>query len=124
MGNGRNVTIGGNVSGATTIVTGDGNLVGSQVASLEELQRLLGELRHSVAGAGMDADLRDVIEGDLDTVERQLKKPEPSGGLVVGRIKAVVDTLTSSVGGAADTVEKLIPLGTKIAEIAAKLFPG
>ena len=117
----RAVAIGGNVTGST-IVTGNGNVVAAhKAASMEDFMTLLQELRQGVMDANLAPDKAQDIDADLQTAQRHANKPQPRGNLIVGSVKAVAETL-SSLKEPVVVVEKLLPLATKLSEMAGRLF--
>jgi hypothetical protein len=107
---GGSVHIGGNAIG-TTIVTGKGNIVGAkgEGVQMEDVLKLVRELRAALPTAGLDDDTLAVVDGDVKVVEDQLAKAEPKKHLLLPKLTSVVSTLTGLVG-AGEAVQKLLPM--------------
>ena len=74
-----------------SVVMGGGDFVGrdqvktvhqGQGASVEDLLKLLAEMRALLPQAGLDRDDVEAIEGDFRVVEAQAGKDQPKGGLI------------------------------------------
>jgi len=116
--------IGGNVD------TGGGDLVGrdqikaayqQQGASVEDLRKLLADVRALLPDAGLDADVREVVEGDFRVVEDQTTKERPKGGLIKARLKGIAGVIQET-GKTSDAVAKILGLLGKGAALAGTLF--
>ena len=117
----RGVAIGGSVK-ASTIITGDRNVVGvRQAATLQEFVSLLAELRRLVPQSGLDADTAQIVEADVRVAQEQVAKPQPSRAIILSKLKGVAEMLTTAAG-AAEAAQKLVPLAHKAAEWAGQLF--
>lgn len=81
------IAIGGNVSGST-IITGDGNIIGSGY-SINELKHLLEKLRVELEASQIANDELDEIKDDLERVKSQLEKPEPNGRIILKRLDSL-----------------------------------
>ncbi len=104
------IAIGGNASG-NTMVTGKGNIVGvkGEGIQMEDVLKLVRELRAALPAAGLDADTLAMVDGDVKVVEEQLAKAEPKKHLLLPKLTSVVSTLTGLVG-AGEAVQKLLPM--------------
>jgi hypothetical protein len=117
----RGVAVGGDVRDST-IVTGDENVMRAQQgATLEEFAELLAQLRQLVAQSGLDRDAVEVVEGDFRVVQEQAEKPQPSRAIILSKLKGVTELLTATVG-AAEAVQKLLPLAQQALQWAGQLF--
>jgi hypothetical protein len=116
--------IGGNVD------TGGGDFVGrdqvktvhqQQGASVEDLSRLLAEVRALLPDAGLDRDEMDVIAGDFRVVEEQAAKDQPKAGLIKAKLKGIAGVIQET-GKTSDAVTKILTLLGKGAALAGALF--
>jgi transposase len=92
-----------------------------QGATLDQFVRLLAEMRRLVPQAGLEADEAEVIEGDFRVVEEQVQKPQPSGAIILSKLKGVTELLTTAVA-ASEAAQKLLPMAQQAVEWAGKLF--
>ena len=100
----------GSVSGSTVVVGNNNTLPsGSQAASVQDLARLVAEIRALLPQARLDSDTQEVIEGSFKLVEDQLKKPEPKKALVLPGLKNVAETLTLAAA-AGEAITKIKPM--------------
>lgn len=116
--------IGGNVS------TGGGDFVGrdqvktvyqQQGVSIEDLRRLLVEVRALLPQAGLDPDLAEVVEGDFKVVEDQAGKGQPRGTLIKAKLKGISDVIQET-GKTSDAVDKIVKLLGRGLALAGALF--
>jgi hypothetical protein len=101
----------GSVSGSTVVV-GDNNTVtsgGQSGASVDDLLKLVAQMRAVLPQTGLDPDTQQVVEGSFQVVEEQLKKPEPKKALVLPSLKQIAETLTLAVS-TGEAVGKLKPM--------------
>lgn len=116
--------VGGNVS------TGGGDFVGrDQVktvyqqggASIEDLRKLLAEIRALLPQVGLDPDIKDVIEGDFEVVEAQAAKDQPMGSLIKRKLNGIAETIQEA-GKTSDAVDKILKLLAKGVALVGALF--
>jgi hypothetical protein len=110
------IAVGGNVTGSTMVV-GNGNTVTGRVEGMkvDDVLKLVRELRAALPQAGLDEDTLEIVEGDIRVIETQLAKPEPKKHLVLPKLESVVATLTGLVG-AGEAVQKLLPMAQQAAQ--------
>jgi hypothetical protein len=100
------------VTGSTVVVGNDSAIVSGQPASatLQDLARLVGEMRALLPQARLDADTHRAVEGGIKGVEEQLKKPSPRTALVLPALKSVAETLilAASAGKAVSKLTSMI----------------
>ena len=118
----RGVYAGGDISGST-IVTGNGNVVGSPATdvSLADLTDLLAQIRALLPAAGLDEDSAEVIESDLDVVEKQVARDKPKRAIVVAKLKTIAEIM-GAAGGLAAAAGKLVPLVEKALQVAGQVL--
>jgi hypothetical protein len=92
-----------------------------QGASIEDLARLLAEVRTLLPEAGLDRDEMDVIEGDCRVVEQQAAKDQPKAGLIKAKLKGIAGVIQET-GKTSDAVTKILTLLGKGAVLAGALF--
>jgi hypothetical protein len=113
-------------------ITGDGNVIGSGSRStvikqqatgvtVDDLLRLLAELRQALPGADLDPDVAQAVESDLQVAESQARKDEPNAALILLKIKSVAELLATA-DGALGIVERVRPLAQQALEWAGQLF--
>lgn len=111
-------------------VTAGGDFVGrdqtktvyhQEGASIENLRKLLGELRALLPQAELEPDIAEVIEGDFKVVEAQTAKDRPMGALIKSKLKGVSD-LIQETGKTSDAVEKILKLLGRGLALAGTLF--
>jgi hypothetical protein len=110
-------------------IHGDGNVIGNgnrstvikQTATLSEFLQQLKALKQELAQAGLDPDIAQPLNNDLDFVETQAHKPQPNRVVLMNRLKSVVEML-AAVEGASGAVTKLQGLATSLMAIAGQIF--
>ena len=78
---------------------------------IELVENLRSELKESIS----DQDDYDVIEADLDFVEKQLEKPEPKKGMILAKIKSILD-LIPMAAAASQALPELISKAERLFE--------
>ncbi len=116
----NSVTIRGDATG-NTFVTGKGNVVSNQAVKIEQVLEALKDFREALPQSGLDKETAEDIEVVVQNAETQLAKPEPKKHLVLPKLESVVATLTGLVG-AAEAVQKLLPMAQKALEWAQQLL--
>lgn len=114
---GGSVTAGGDVVGRDQTKT----VYHQEGASIEDLRKLLGELRALLPHAALEPDIAEVIEGDFKVVEAQTAKEQPMGALIKSKLKGISD-LIQETGKTSDAVEKILKLLGKGLALAGTLF--
>jgi hypothetical protein len=105
--------------GDRTSVHGDGNIIGdfgratvikpsADSVTLEGFLRLLAGVRKGLPSAGLEMELAQVIESDLQSVESQAQRSKPNRMLLLIKLKSVVDLLSASEGGGRDSDRVLL----------------
>lgn len=113
-------------------ITGDGNVVGDHSLSTvvkqnrtgittDDFLRLLAELRQSLPSAGLDPDIAQVIEADLQVAESQAQKAEPNATLILLKLRSAAELLAAA-DGVWGIVERVRPLAQQAVEWAGQLF--
>jgi hypothetical protein len=127
----RRVDTGGAAYVGGNVATGGGKFVGrddhsatitQQVASLEELRKLVAELGRLLRQANLTGDVAEVIDADFKVIEQQAAKEAPSGVVVKSKLSSVMEALKNAAG-AARHVDKIVSLGSKLAKVAMALVP-
>jgi hypothetical protein len=126
----RTLNTGGGAYIGGTVNTGGGTFVGrdqiavasQQNASLPELQALVAELGRLLRSTQLPAEIGAVVEGDFALVERQVAQDAPQGALVKNRLGSLKDLL-SGADAATGSVEKILTVIGKAAQLAGLLFP-
>jgi len=80
-----------------------------QGVSLAEFSALLAELRAALPAAGLDPDVAEIIDADVQVVETQAAKPEPSAAIIVSKLEGIAKVLAAA-GGVAVAAQKLLPM--------------
>jgi DNA-binding transcriptional MerR regulator len=116
--------IGGNVS------TGGGDFVGrdqvktvyqQQGVSIEDLRKLLAEVRALLPQAGLDPEMAEVVEGDFKVVEAQAAKDQPAASLIKRKLNAIAETVQEA-GKTSDAVDKILKLLARGMALVGALF--
>ncbi|MEI2690764.1 MAG: hypothetical protein V9H69_14055 [Anaerolineae bacterium] len=117
--------VGGNVD------TGGGSFVGrdqtihqvsaTQGVSLAEFSALLAELRAALPAAGLDPDTAEIIDADVQVIEQQAAKPQPSAAVITSKLEGMAKVLAAA-GGVAVAAQKLLPMVQQALEWARPLF--
>ncbi len=125
------VTTGGGAYIGGNVDTGGGAFVGRdqtvhqvyapQGVSLAEFSALLAELRAALPAAGLDPDVAEIIDADVQVVETQAAKPEPSAAIIVSKLEGIAKVLAAA-GGVAVAAQKLLPMAQQALEWARPLF--
>ncbi|MCB0200838.1 MAG: hypothetical protein KDI03_12280 [Anaerolineae bacterium] len=89
--------------------------------SLAEFTALLAELRAALPAAGLDADTAEIIDADVQVVEAQAAKPQPSAAVITSKLEGVAKVLAAA-GGVAVAAQKLLPMAQQALEWAKPLF--
>lgn len=114
-----------------SVDTGGGKFVGrddhsrtiaQQGASLDELRQRVAELGRLLRQADLRGEVAEIIEADFKVIEQQAAKDSPSGLIVKSKLSSVMEALKHAAG-AADHLDKMVLLGSKLAKIAMALFP-
>jgi hypothetical protein len=112
------------------VSTGGGDFVGrdqvktvhkQEGASVEDLLKLLAEVRALLPEAKLESDVAEVDEGDFRVVEEQAAKDRPQAGLIKAKLKGIAEVIQKT-GKASDGVGKILTLLTKGAALAGALF--
>lgn len=115
---GGDVEAGGDVVGRDQVKTVDQHREG---ATVEELARLLAEVRGLLPEAGLDPDVAEAIEGDFRVVEAQAAKEAPKAGLIRTKLRGISEMIQES-GKNADAVQKILTLLGSGAAMVGALF--
>jgi hypothetical protein len=113
-------------------IQGDGNVIGdgsrstvikqsTQGATVDEFLELLSKLREIVPQAGIDPDVAEAIESDLERAEAQAQKPKPNAALILSRVRSAAELLATAEGVWSIT-ERIRPLAQQALEWAGRLF--
>jgi hypothetical protein len=92
-----------------------------QGASIEDLVKLLAEVRALLPQAGLEPDEAEAIEGDFRVVEQQAAKEQPKGSLIKAKLKGIAEVVQET-GKTGDAVEKIVKLLAKGVALAGALF--
>lgn len=126
----RSINTGGGAYFGGNVETQGGDLVGrdqiktvnqQQGASVEDLAKLLAEVRNLLPHLGLDQDLAEAIEGDFRVVEAQTAKEQPKGGLIKTKLAGMTEVIQEA-GKTSDAVEKVLKLLGRAATLAGALF--
>jgi hypothetical protein len=93
----------------------------TQGVSLAEFTALLAELRAAVPAAGLDPDTAEIIDADVQVVEQQAAKPQPSTAVITSKLEGIAKVLAAA-GGVAVAAQKLLPMAQQALELAKPLF--
>ena len=118
--------------GNRVTITGEGNIVGNENRliminqqttgiTVDDFLRLLTELRQSLPTAGLDPDIAQAIESDLQMAESQARKTRPNAKLILLKLKSAVELL-ATVDGVLGLMERVQPLTQQALEWAGQLF--
>jgi hypothetical protein len=118
--------------GSRITITGDGNVIGSGSRStvikqqttgvtVDDFLRLLAGLRQALPTAGLDPDVAQAVEADLQVAESQARKPKPNAALVLSKLKSVAELLATA-DGVLGIVDRVRPLAQQALEWAGQLF--
>ena len=118
--------------GSRTTIMGDGNVIGggshatvikqqTTGVTVDAFLRLLTELRQALPTAGLDPDIAQAVESDLQVAESQARKAEPNAALILLKLKSVAELLATA-DGVCGIVERVRPLAQQAVEWAGKLF--
>lgn len=111
--------VGGNVA------TGGGDFIGRDRiskttggATPELFAALLAELRAALAQAKLDAEERDIAEGDLAVIETQAGKPQPKLSVIEGKLSSIKTLIegAAGVGMAATGLAQVVQRGIELAQ--------
>ena len=111
-------------------VRAGGDFVGRDQISMEQTQegvsvegflQLLAQLRQGLPVAELDADMAEVIEGDVTVIEDQARKEQPRKAIILSKLKGVTELLTEA-GKVATAAAPLVPLAQKALTWAQQLF--
>ena len=115
---GGNVTTGGDFVGRDQVKNLDQHREG---ASVEDLARLIAEIRTLLPQAELEPDVADALEGDFRVVEAQVAKDAPKGGLVKAKLRGISEVIEET-GKVSDAAEKILKLLGKGVALAGALF--
>ena len=110
------------------IDTGGGEFVGRDHISTttgwatpEQFAALLAELRAALAQAKLDAEERDIAEGDLAVIDAQAGKPQPKLSVIEGKLNSIKTLIegAAGIGVAATSLAQVVQRGI---ELARQLF--
>lgn len=90
-----------------------------------DIQGLLKELQSSLQAAPVDADVKEAVQSDIQTVAAQLEKPEPKKAILLPRAKAILETITATAAAATAGYEawpKIVEMATSLADWVKGLF--
>jgi hypothetical protein len=127
----RRIDTGGGAYIGGSVDTGGGNVVGrddhsatavQKGASLDEFRELVAELGRLFREADLRGDAAEVIEGDLQAIERQAATESPSGVVVTSKLSSVMEALKHAAG-AAGNLDKIASVASKLGKMATILFP-
>ena len=109
---GGNVTTGGDFVGRDRISRTAGG------ATPEQFAALLAELRSALAQAKLDAEERDIAEGDLAVIEAQAGKPQPKLSVIEGKLSSIKVLIEGSAGTgmAATGLAQVVQRGIELAQ--------
>jgi hypothetical protein len=114
--------VGGNVAtGGGDFVWRDRISKTSGGATPEQFAALLAELRAALAQAKLDAEERDIAEGDLAVIETQAGKPQPKLSVIEGKLSSI-KTLIEGAAGAGVAATGLAQVVQRGIELAQQLF--
>jgi hypothetical protein len=110
-------------------IHGDGNVIGNgsrstvikQTVTLNEFLQQLKDLRQELEQAGLDPDIVQPLNNDLDVVETQASKPQPNRAILMNRLKSVVEML-AAIEGASGAIAKLQSLAGNLMASAEQIF--
>ncbi|MFZ2726754.1 MAG: COR domain-containing protein [Methylococcaceae bacterium] len=127
----RNTTAGvyveGNVNGGT-IAARDVNITNNQGVTKDELLQLLQSFKQELKTSNLSSDTFEVVCDDIESVERQLQKEQPSQLIVsdkLNRVNGLIENANSAmdtVENASNSVGRLLDLSAKIIKTAVLLF--
>jgi hypothetical protein len=124
---GINTGGGAHVGGNVTVKAGD--FVGrdkitqtvEQGITVKDFTALLNELKQLLPQTAVDFDTHRIIEGDFKVVEDETLKENPNGAVIKGKLKGMMEML-SSAGGALEGTEKIASLLGKALKWTGALF--
>jgi hypothetical protein len=113
-------------------ITGDGNVIGDGSRStvikqqttgitVEQFLRLLAELRQALPAAGLDPDVAQAVEADLQVAESQARRAKPNAALLLLKLRSVAELLATA-DGVMGIVDRVHPLAQQALEWAGQLF--
>jgi hypothetical protein len=99
------------------MVVGNGAVVGvkNEGLKVEDVVKLLRELRSGVEQTSVNPTLTQMVAVQLQMVEKELEKPKPDKLTVGVLLQGVVGTLTTLAAGS-EAVQKLLPLAQRAGE--------
>jgi len=114
--------IGGSVDAGRDVIGRD-QIIGQtqEGISLDEFLQLLAQLRQGIPTAELDADVAEIIEGDVTVIEDQAHKEQPHKSIILSKLKGVTELLTEA-GKIAAAAAPLVPLAQKALTWAQQLF--
>jgi len=126
---GKVVQTGGGVYVGGSVDTGGGDFVGRDQlktvyppgASVDDLRKLVAEIRNLLPRADLDSDVEEAIEGDFDLIEEQMANDRPRGALIKPRLKGILEMIQEA-GKTTEAVEKLAKLLGRGVALAGALF--
>ena len=116
-----------NVTGGQVNIVGEGtmnqvyNFGSTSEANMENFIALLRQINELTGGSTLDSDTKSAIQRDLQVTIEQSQKPQPQKGLILNRLKGLLD-LVISLGGAVSASQTIYPLLQRAMEFAQKLF--
>ena len=110
------------------ITTGGGDFIGrdhigdtTHGATPEQFAALLAELRAVLAQATLDAEEREIAEGELVVIEAQAGKPQPKLSVIEGKLSSI-KTLIEGAAGIGMAATGLVQVVQRGIELAQQLF--
>jgi len=91
--------------------------------STADIKQLLDELQKALQAAPVDADVKDIVQADIQTVEAQLDKPEPKKAILLPKAKAILETITATAA-AYEAWPAIVEMASKLVDGVKTLFGG
>lgn len=100
------------ISGSSNIQIGENNIQNINEIDLEEVKGILTLIKNSLNSFGLNETDKDVIEGELVTMDNQVESQNPNPELLKESLKSIRNILEGFTSSAAASI--LIPAITKI----------
>jgi hypothetical protein len=106
----------------------DINIQQNQNITRDDFVQLLQQLKHDISQSDLDMNNVEVINGDIETVESQLQKDNPSKSIISRKLEGInglmedANTAMDTAEKGSDTVVRVLGTVTKLMSAAGLLF--
>ena len=80
------------------------------------------ELKGLIQEIKLPTEIGEIVEGDFERVEQQMAQASPNGAIVKNRLSSLKELL-SGADAATGSMEKILAMIGKAAQLAGSLFP-